>query len=95
MLLALRAGWASHVSVVPCAGRLCGEGLGPTSHEGTRPQKEFNNGARLFIGGRVAKGLVQRGEWDEVTHLVECQVQFEHETPQATAFLSHLPGVSA
>ena len=55
-------------------------------HEGSRPQKEFHNGAKLLVGGTAAKRLVQTGAWQEVTLLVECQRRFANEEPQAMFF---------
>ena len=63
------------------------EGCGAPGYEGSRPQKEFHNGAKLLVGGAAAKRLVQSGAWREVTHLVECQHKFANEQPETTVLL--------
>ena len=60
--------------------------------KGFRPQQEFDNGAKLLVGGTVAKRLVTAGEWPEVTHIVECQDKLQHEVPEAMSVLAECPG---
>ena len=53
-----------------------------TTHA-ARPQQEIDNGTKLYIGGTVAKRLVQNREWGHITHIVECQDKLAGEVPQA------------
>ena len=54
--------------------------------QGSRPQQEFDNGAKLYLGGAVAKRHVQSGEWGHITHVVECQNKLSGEKPPAMRF---------
>jgi len=76
-----------HVSVVSKDFFCRAEGCRATGYEGSRPQKEFNNGAKLVIGGEAAKRLVQTGAWPEVMHLVGCRHKFAAEELEARFFI--------